>query len=142
MFEHLKWFQVPEEEQTSSIQFVETVHVADGVTCDVYEFVEDGSRDLAIVTVEPDKKTPLHLVIDGTLTVEGHISGSGKLVVDHENGKRSVYVVSDEHPLPQPVILQIGDIVQWQASQDTALVFYEICYPPYQEGRFKDLEEK
>lgn len=139
MSEHLEQFQPPEEE-AQTIKFVEKVAVTDGVTCFVYEFVEDGSRDLGIVTVEPGKKTPLQLVLQGSLTIEGHISGNGKLVVDHENGNRSVYVVSDEQPLAAPVAIQVGDILQWQADENSTLTFFEICYPPYQEGRFKNLK--
>ena len=45
--------------------------------------------------------------------------------------------------------LQVKDVVtkaraaqpKWTAPSDTDLVFYEICDPPYQDGRFEDLPE-
>jgi hypothetical protein len=35
-----------------------------------------------------------------------------------------------------------GELMQWQAAHDAKdlLVAYEICYPPYEDGRFKNVE--
>ena len=32
--------------------------------------------------------------------------------------------------------------MQWEASKNSNLVFYEVCYPPYQDGRFENLAGK
>ena len=37
-----------------------------------------------------------------------------------------------------PIEIKVDDLVQWTAKTDMA--FSEICYPPYQDGRFENLE--
>ena len=37
------------------------------------------------------------------------------------------------------VEIKVGDLVQWEATKD--LVFAEICYPPYEDGRFENISE-
>jgi len=34
--------------------------------------------------------------------------------------------------------IKIGEIMQWVAGGDFDLEVYEICYPPYREGRFEN----
>ncbi len=38
------------------------------------------------------------------------------------------------------VEVKIGECMQWEAMED-GLVFYEICYPPYKEGRYENINE-
>ena len=38
------------------------------------------------------------------------------------------------------LILAIGEIMQWQADKDSPLVAYEICIPPYEDGRYENIE--
>jgi hypothetical protein len=35
--------------------------------------------------------------------------------------------------------ISIGDIIQWRADDNSDLEVYEICFPPYEPGRFKNL---
>ena len=50
----------------------------------------------------------------------------------------SVFEVSPEHEgFSHPV--EIGEIMQWQADENESLVVFEICFPPYQDGRFENL---
>lgn len=37
------------------------------------------------------------------------------------------------------ITVNIGDVMQWEAAPDSSLVAYEICYPPYEEGRYEEL---
>ncbi len=120
------------------ISFVETMKVKAGVTCDVYSFKDDDSKDLAIVTVEKGGRTPLQKVLQGVETIEVFYSGKGILRVSTD-GVANTYVFPNDVVKEVPV--SVGDIMQWQADEEVDLVFYEICTPPYQDGRFKNLNE-
>ncbi len=73
--------------QDEQITFVETMHVTNGVDCDVYVFPGDPTKDLAIIHIQKGCKTPLQKVLAGDKTIEGHISGKGKLIVTRRDGK-------------------------------------------------------
>ena len=79
------------EGQLLSTKFEETQTVREGVECDVYSFVDDRSKDLAIVRVMREHKTPLQRIRQGNRTVEGLVSGKGVLTVraDYPVGGRS-----------------------------------------------------
>jgi hypothetical protein len=34
----------------------------------------------------------------------------------------------------------IGDVMQWEADKETDLVAYEICFPPYEDGRYENIK--
>ena len=51
--------------QPVPVTYVETMQVKDGVSCDVYTFDNDNSKDLAIVTVDKGSKTPLQKIQKG-----------------------------------------------------------------------------
>lgn len=126
------------EGKEEPISFVETMHVTEGVECDVYTFDKDSKKDLGVIRIAPGKKTPLQKVLKGNRTIEGSISGKGKLVIIKPDGKQDTYVTGKE---PISVDVKIGELMQWQANKDSNLVAYEICYPPYQDGRYENIEE-
>ncbi|MDZ4231500.1 MAG: hypothetical protein U1C52_01790, partial [Patescibacteria group bacterium] len=112
----------------------------DGVVCDVYKFTEDDSKDLAIVRVEAGSATPLQKILLGDRTIEGYVSGKGVLTITRANGEKEVYQVgNDDMQEPFSKVLMIGDTMQWQADKIGELVFYEVCFPPYKDGRFEDI---
>jgi hypothetical protein len=76
----------------SQFSFVETTHVAEGVECEVYTFVENEGRDLGIIKIEPGMKTPLQKVLKGEKTIEGYLSGKGKLTITKPDGTQEVFV--------------------------------------------------
>jgi hypothetical protein len=121
--------------QNQKITFIETQQVKEGVEADLYSFNEDNSKDLAIVRVRADYKTPMQRILKGEKTVEGHLDGEGTLAVTHPSGNTTInkYPNSDK----AGVSLGIDDIMQWSASTD--LTFYELCWPPYEDGRFENL---
>jgi len=130
------------QDKSVPVSFVETQTVKKGVECDIYTFVEDSSRDLAIVTVSKGYKTPLQRVLLGKMTIEGFYEGVGTLTVRSKDGKTDNY--SFKSPYEQnvrEVAIELGQIMQWYADGDDDLVFYEICQPPYSDGRFENLEE-
>lgn len=122
------------EEIDYRVEFIETTHPNDDVECDVYRFYDDDSRDLAILYVKPQGKTPRQRILLGEKTLEGYISGSGQF-----------YRNDDMHELPgynkKEFLVQQGDIMQWHAGPD-GLVCYELCIPPYRDGRFEDIEDE
>lgn len=120
--------------------FVETVAVKDGVSCDVYAFADDSSRDLAIVRVAKGMRTPLQRVLSGNSTREGLFEGQGTLTVRSEDGSTETYDF-DSQSTDRDVEVDVGQIMQWAASADRDLIFYEICDPPYEDGRFENLPE-
>lgn len=120
------------------VSFVEIMQVTNGVECDVYSFTEDESKDLGIIRVEPGEKTPLQRVLQGEKTIEQFISGKGKLTVTRQDGTQDVLLADDSNHVLK--IVNIGEMMQWEAAPDSDLVAAEICYPPYQEGRFENID--
>jgi len=121
--------------QNQEVTFIETQQVKEGVEADLYSFNKDNSKDLAIVTVKADFKTPMQRILKSEKTVEGYLDGEGTLTVTHPSGDTAI----NKHPNSDEteVSLEIDDIMQWSASTD--LTFYEICWPPYEDGRFENL---
>ncbi|HEU0266815.1 MAG TPA: hypothetical protein VFQ70_04260 [Candidatus Saccharimonadaceae bacterium] len=119
--------------QSHAINFVESYRVKNGVTCDVYTFRDDTSKDLAIITISAGSCTPRQRVVAGEETIEGRLSGQGTLTI-WRDGMSSVY----DTGTPQRVI--VGEEMQWQATGHGNLICYEICTPPYSDGRFIDLD--
>lgn len=122
------------------VRYIETMQVKAGVECDTYAFVGDDTQDLAIVRVTKGFKTPLQRVLQGNKTIEGFFSGRGRLVVQPD-GKTVENYEFDGTTSNTEVEIKVGQLVQWAATDDTDLVFYEICDPPYQDGRFENLPE-
>ena len=125
------------EGQEQAVSFIETTNVVDGVDCEVYSFVEDDTKDLGIIKISPSKKTPLQKVIKGEKTIEGYISGKGKLTITKSDG-RQVEFVADGSPIT--AIVNIGELMRWESDPDLGLEVFEICYPPYEDGRFENIE--
>jgi hypothetical protein len=118
--------------------FIESSEVFPGVTCDVYIHPETKIQDLGIITIEAGKKTMPQKVLNGTETIEGYISGKGRLIITQLDGEKLIFEVGpDSEGFSQ--IVEVGEIMQWQADED--LVVFEICYPPYQGGRYENLPE-
>lgn len=117
------------------VKYIETSQVIEGVTCEVYEFENDSSKDLGIVTIQPGKSTPSQKVLKGSKTIEGYILGDGELVIQGTNGIKTYKMNGEKFD----VEVNIGETMQWKASQNSNLKIYEICYPPYKEGRFENI---
>ncbi len=128
------------ENRTQPVSFVETTKVAAGVECDVYIFDGDNSKDLGVIRIDAGHKTPLQRVLKGDRTIEGYISGKGRLVIINPDDTQVEYQVNGETPKPFTVTVAIGEKMQWQADNDSPLVAYEICFPPYAEGRYENIE--
>lgn len=121
------------------VRFVETTQVKNGVTCDVYSFVDDNSRDLAIVTVASGRKTPLQRILLGEKTIEGYCEGMGTLTVVDEKGKERQYTYKTGDN--GSVDVGVGQTMQWYANTESDLVFYEVCQPPFKDGRFENISD-
>ena len=123
------------------VAYIETIHIKDGVECDVYVFKGDKTCDLAIVRVEAGHKTPLQKVLKGNKTIEGFLKGRATLTVTSEDGGIDSYRFDSDDDRGREVIVSVGQTMQWLADESTRLVFYEICDPPYEEGRYENLPE-
>ena len=55
-------------------------------------------------------------------------------------GQTKTYSFQDDST-DRAVVVEIGQIMQWEADHDVDLVFSEVCDPPYADGRFEDLPE-
>lgn len=124
--------------QKLSVSFVETTPVKDGVECDIYTFQNDSTRDLGIIRVAKGASTPLQRALKGDRTIEGYMSGHGTFMLGLEDGVTERYEFPNEQGLTE-ITVGIGQTMQWIAEDD--LVAYEVCEPPYEDGRFKDLPE-
>lgn len=120
--------------QGQKLNFIESSAVKEGVACDVYEFEDDKTRDIGIVKVLKGYKTPLQKVIGGKKTLEIFSRGSGTLTIVDTKGEKRIYSFPAEQ---DTVEVRIGETMQWEALED--LTFIEVCYPPYQEGRFENI---
>lgn len=130
------------EGKEQPVIFVETMKVAEGVECDVYTFDGDTSKDLGIIRIKPGSRTPLQKVLKGDRTVEGYISGRGKLTITRNDGKHHIYEVSDEMKKPVVITVEIGELMQWEAAPDSDLQAYEVCFPPYEDGRYENIKQE
>ncbi len=138
MSDHLINFKTKDKDR--KVSFIETQQVKEGVECDIYTFVGDATQDLAIVRVTKGFKTPLQKILQGTKTIEGFLQGRGVLTVQSQGGSTNTYSFDPSSPDTE-VEVKVGQIMQWTAPNDADLVFYEICDPPYQDGRFENLPE-
>jgi len=127
------------EEGPKDVMFMETMQIAEDVECDVYSFKVGDGKDLGIIRVGPGAKTPLQKVLGGERTVEGHVSGKGLLIITRANGEEEIHSV-DDSTVEFQIDVGIGDTMQWQADEDFGLTAFEICIPPYQDGRYENLE--
>ena len=109
------------EGKNSAAGFVETTEVAEGVECDVYEFVGDKPKDLGIIRIKAGGKTPLQKVLKGEKTIEGYISGKGQLVITELSGQQKIYPAK----AGLEVEVKIGETMQWQAAPDSDLEVIE-----------------
>lgn len=125
--------------QEVPVSFVETLTVKDGVECDVYSFNDDSSKDLAVVRVTGGTKTPLQQVVSGVTTTEGYLAGKGTLTIRSPDGQVASFDFDEQNQ--GEVLVEVGQIMQWKAAPDGELVFYEVCVPPYEDGRFENLPE-
>ncbi len=126
------------EGKSEPVVFMNSLDVIKGVVCDVYSFEDDKTKDLGIIKIEPGCSTPLQKVLQGEKTIEGYISGKGKLIVTRKDGTKESHNADGK---PLVVLMEIGDMMQWQATEDSELIAYEVCFPPYEEGRFENIEQ-
>jgi len=127
------------DKQDQAVSFIETQEVISGVQCDVYTFTDDKNKDLGIIRIEAGHKTPLQKVLKGDKTIEGYLSGKGKLVITKATGEEKTYPVDENTKKPFEVKVRIGELMQWHADNNSELMFYEICFPPYEDGRYENL---
>lgn len=137
--ECLKYFSF--EGNSQPVTFIKTEQVSEGVKCDVYAFSGDPSKDLGVITIEAGHMTPLQRVLLGTRTVEGHLFGEGQLIITRTGENQKVYLFDNQTEGKLPIDVSIGDLMQWQAKGSTRLVVYEVCFPPYQNGRYENIGE-
>lgn len=135
----------PKDFFNQKVIFVETTDVVPGVQCDVYKFEDDETKDLGIVRIEAGMNTPLQKLVDGKQTFEGYISGRGKIVVHrHWDGYvfvEEIHEVGEDTKKPYAVEVRVGDMVQIFADENSSLTIYEVCFPPFQDGRFETIPE-
>lgn len=125
--------------QTQPVLFVETVPVLTGVDCDVYTFNKDPNKDLGIIRIQPGRKTPLQKVLKGDKTIEGYVSGKGKLTITTNDGTQTIHMVGETMGTFSANV-SIGQLMQWEADPNSSLTAYEVCYPPYEDGRYENIE--
>jgi hypothetical protein len=127
------------ERQEQKVNFVETVKVNKDVYCDVYSFDGDKNKDLGVIKIKAGGRTPLQKVLQGDRTIEGHIFGKGRLEITGLDGMKRSYEVDNGYQERFSVDVKIGELMQWYA--DTDLTAFEVCIPPYKDGRFENLTD-
>lgn len=69
------------------------------------------------------------------------MSGKGILKVTDVKNNQRVYAVEQGMIGPVSVTVNIGEQMQWEADPSSSLVAYEVCFPPYENGRYEDIGE-
>lgn len=123
------------EGKTIPVNYRFTEVVAEGVECDVYRFVGDGDKDLGIIRIRGEM-TPEQEVVEGDRTIEKFRSGAGRLKVKRSDGWVELYEFGGKSHATVSVNVQVGDEMQWFSSVGAHLTASEVCFPPYEEGRF------
>ncbi|MBN1374264.1 hypothetical protein JW962_02940 [Candidatus Dojkabacteria bacterium] len=127
--------------QDIAVSYISESEVFSGVICEVYTIPSaNGKYDLGVIYIDAGKETPLQRVLKGSKTVEGHISGKGKLLINQGSDDEVVYEVSDDMSEPFQIEVKVGQTMKWIANPESKLTVYEICYPPYEDGRYENLE--
>ena len=126
-----------------AVRYIETQQVKAGVECDSYVFNEDVTKDLAIVRVQAGYATPLQRVVQGTDTIEEFLEGKATLTVwpPEEDKLPQVFQFCSPKDIGREENVQVGQKMQWKADNKIGLIFYEICTPPYKDGRFENLAD-
>lgn len=127
------------EGELMKLVFVETVIENDTVKCDVYSVEGDDSKDLGIIRIDIGGNTPLQKVLEGERTVEGLVSGKGKLLIHRASGETEIHLVGGWNKQEFSIDIGIGDKMQWHADSDSELVAFEVCIPPYGDGRYENI---
>lgn len=127
------------EGKNQPVTLIDKIQIAEGVECDAYAFVDDKEKDLGIIRIKPGAKTPLQKVLAGDKTIEGYISGRGTLTLKRVDGSEATHWIGSGKNKHFSVTVNVGDVMQWEAAPDSQLVAYEICFPPYQGGRFENI---
>lgn len=127
------------QDETLLAQPIDTYMVIPGVSCTVYAFEGDKTRDLASIVIGLGQHTPRQKLVKGIETVEILKSGRGKFFLKRGD-LEEIYEVDSQNS-PFSIKLEIGDIVQWIAANDSILSIYEICTPPFEAGRFDNIVE-
>lgn len=128
------------QEQPLRSEYLETMNVAPGVICDVYIHPDTKERDLGIITIDPGAKTPLQRVLTGDLTIEGYLDGEGTLTITHTDGTQSLFEL-DPSLEGFCFSVEVGELMQYQAAKNSHLKVFEVCFPPYADGRFENQSE-
>ena len=115
--------------------FMETSAVNEHVSCDVYHFTNDVTKDLAVITIKTGGRTPLQKVLLGISTREIYVSGKGSLCIERANGQHEIYAYPGDKV---DVEVYVGDVMQWFAEE--TLIFQEICEPPFSLTRFLNID--
>jgi hypothetical protein len=126
-----------------AVEFRETVLVRDGVECDVYGFVGDGTMDLGIIRIREGKETPRQKVgldpnFEIIFTEEGYIRGCGSLEIGRPDIPADTYVVNSTTGRFS-ILVERGEEMKWGTGPG-GLIAYEVCKPPYKDGRHIDLD--
>ena len=124
--------------QTEPVTYIESQNVKEGVSCNIYSFVNDSSKDLGIITVSKGFSTPKQKVLKGDKTLEIFMHGNGKLVITNALCVDTVYSFPNDEKIQQVEVV-IGETMQWQAGIDSGLLFAEVCWPPFTPDRFENI---
>ena len=54
--------------------------------------------------------------------------------------ERETYTLNDGDTFQIDVM--IGEVMQWRTTGNVDLIFYEICFPPYADGRYQNLNDQ
>ncbi len=124
------------EDQDLPVSFVETIDVQEWVQCDVYDFVDDSSKDLWVVRLEKWVSSPYQLVVWWDKTLLGYISGNGKFIFETDEW---VFEYKMRKGIKFEFLINKWEKMKWIADNDSELMYYEVYLPPYRDGRYLDL---
>ena len=74
----------------------------------------------------------------GDRTVEGFKYRKGILTIYKPDGRQEIFQ-GDASTGLFAADVEVGELMQWEAAEDEMLVAYEVCFPPYEDGRFENI---
>ncbi len=63
------------------------------------------------------------------------------MLIISPDGSKEIFKFEPNIVYDFSVVIEVGQIMQWQADKKCELIAYEVCYPPYEDGRYKNLLE-
>lgn len=110
-----------------------------GAKCEVYEFDDDNTRDLRVVSVEAGRSTVNQMLVGETKLMIDRLDGSGTVEVGCGCGRRGYYDFSPESGVAS-LELKTDQAIRLHADGMSRFVCAVVFEPPFADENFQRLD--